>query len=845
MQHLEQKNILDQNARLRRLAVAIVGDSLADDVLQDVWLAALAQSHVEPVRSSAWYSRVTLNLAWRKRIGDSRRRSREERNSVPEASDTLEAVVARIEEGHAVERTLLSLPEPFRKTLLWHYYEDLSITEISRRSGRPESTTRTHLQRGLERLRERLQSEHGGQWISALLPLLGSEHAAPVGVAGLGGLLMWMLSKPILILPVLLATWFGYESLAADESEPPAVVEPVTKAAQTETAKVETSETGVQEPEREAITPEEPVKKKTKTPKPAKLETTPVKVIDEGSKLGIPGLRVDVQWKKKTFKFTTGDQGELTLPFAIPRSKSGIIEVVDEVKRAGLFTTTGSSRKSIGAHLRPRALLSNSQPGISNLTVHVEEGREEIEFRLRARSAWVRLPVVPNELELKSLYATTQLNYGWMQEGAFQRYEPVLVRGADLLFMIPPAIVQHRGENELTDWTLNITVGPGRSYSATMPPFSNFSAPPQLAKPRVLVEQRVFIRSKRDNQPLVGASVSVYEFDNRRNNLAVGISDKLGQVTLSSLPPGKVRLISNFTGFEMFQGKALVEGGASSIDIELVELPGKSDLDLNIVMPAGPEPGFTAVAVLTLPLRNIQASMTVYLKESGSGSWEARVTIPEVPAGEFEVAVTTNRGGLATTTTVPVTMPSRPVEVALKAPPASAPLRVEFKEEVGKADFWIGGNGSFSKIASSFMSGVHVAQVTLERRPRVWLLAAEGYVPVFGHQDAWEKKLDPRGESEFVLAPRFEKGEAHVVRVVSMEIVDGRRPYWRGGKSVPLAQVVDATSGALLAETDVDGFALLRKLKAGAKLKILAEGFADMELTLDRGPFTHCDLVRD
>ena len=46
-----------------------------------------------------------------------------------------------------------ALPEPYRETVALRFFADLSLAEVAEATGRPINTVKTHLRRGLERLR--------------------------------------------------------------------------------------------------------------------------------------------------------------------------------------------------------------------------------------------------------------------------------------------------------------------------------------------------------------------------------------------------------------------------------------------------------------------------------------------------------------------------------------------------------------------------------------------------------------------------------------------------------------------------------------------------------------------
>jgi RNA polymerase sigma-70 factor (ECF subfamily) len=66
------------------------------------------------------------------------------------------------ERERAVRLAVAALNEPYREVVALRFFGELSLEEIAAATGRPLNTVKTHLRRGLERLR----------------PLLGGEVAA-------------------------------------------------------------------------------------------------------------------------------------------------------------------------------------------------------------------------------------------------------------------------------------------------------------------------------------------------------------------------------------------------------------------------------------------------------------------------------------------------------------------------------------------------------------------------------------------------------------------------------------------------------------------------------------------
>ena len=63
----------------------------------------------------------------------------------------------RAERDGAIRRALADLDEPYRETVSLRYFGELSLNEIAEVTGRPLGTVKTHLHRGLLRLRTSLE----------------------------------------------------------------------------------------------------------------------------------------------------------------------------------------------------------------------------------------------------------------------------------------------------------------------------------------------------------------------------------------------------------------------------------------------------------------------------------------------------------------------------------------------------------------------------------------------------------------------------------------------------------------------------------------------------------------
>jgi RNA polymerase sigma-70 factor (ECF subfamily) len=189
---------------VRRVARALVRDeNAADDLEQEVWVEALEKPPRSGRSLGGWFtSALRHNLVDRKRSEAGRRR-REEGRALPEAVPSAAELVAKADAHRRVVVALMDLPEPYRTTVLYRFFEDLGPGEAAARMGVPVETFRTRLRRALELLRARLAEGEGGERRAlafALAPLLGERGTGPAvagaaassaaGAAILGGILM-------------------------------------------------------------------------------------------------------------------------------------------------------------------------------------------------------------------------------------------------------------------------------------------------------------------------------------------------------------------------------------------------------------------------------------------------------------------------------------------------------------------------------------------------------------------------------------------------------------------------------------------------------------------------------
>jgi RNA polymerase sigma-70 factor (ECF subfamily) len=68
-------------------------------------------------------------------------------------------LAVRAERAAAIRTAVAGLDEPYREVVILRFFAELSLAEIAIQADRPLGTVKTHLHRGLQRLRRTLESE--------------------------------------------------------------------------------------------------------------------------------------------------------------------------------------------------------------------------------------------------------------------------------------------------------------------------------------------------------------------------------------------------------------------------------------------------------------------------------------------------------------------------------------------------------------------------------------------------------------------------------------------------------------------------------------------------------------
>jgi len=205
---------------VRSLACSLVKDQhRAADIEQQTWLMALENPPATNKPAISWLAKVirniTINFYNKEKIYSKHLKAASNGSSLTDTNK----IVEKEEIRRNLIETVLRLKEPYRTAIVLRYYDGLKPREISKQLDMPVERVRSHLKRGLNQLRQKLDAQHDGsrtKWLMALTPIAGLkvgtwETSAAVSSTYsvyTGGLVMSM--KIIVILVILgspIALW--------------------------------------------------------------------------------------------------------------------------------------------------------------------------------------------------------------------------------------------------------------------------------------------------------------------------------------------------------------------------------------------------------------------------------------------------------------------------------------------------------------------------------------------------------------------------------------------------------------------------------------------------------------
>ncbi len=134
----------------------------AEEVAQEVFLALYR--HLDDIQSPAHAAFWLRKVAAQRAIDEARRRQRRPQVAlevVPEPAATTRPGDPLL--GQVLRRLVATLPETPRMVMILRYQEDLDPSEISELLNMPVATVKSHLQRSLALLRDKLERRLGAE----------------------------------------------------------------------------------------------------------------------------------------------------------------------------------------------------------------------------------------------------------------------------------------------------------------------------------------------------------------------------------------------------------------------------------------------------------------------------------------------------------------------------------------------------------------------------------------------------------------------------------------------------------------------------------------------------------
>ncbi|MSR62460.1 MAG: sigma-70 family RNA polymerase sigma factor [Planctomycetes bacterium] len=208
--------LLHHAAWVRHLARQLATPDRADDLVQDTYLAVLEHPPPHATNPRGWLARVVTNLARSSARATTRRKRRELARPPASPSPSTDELLVELELQRKVATAVRELDEPYRTTLLLHFYRGLTPSAIATQEHLPAGTVRARLKRGLDELRARFDREHDGDrsaWSATMLAWAAPERP----------LLALSLTAFALVAALALLTGTGAYFLLRGESAPPSL----------------------------------------------------------------------------------------------------------------------------------------------------------------------------------------------------------------------------------------------------------------------------------------------------------------------------------------------------------------------------------------------------------------------------------------------------------------------------------------------------------------------------------------------------------------------------------------------------------------------------------------------
>jgi len=177
MNTMKAEELLTHSSFIRSLARSLVADDhTALDLEQQTWLMMLEKppSTLKSIRS--WLFKVVQNRYRMILRKEKRLKSRERNSYKANLEESPDEILAQKEVLRCVTDDVLSLKDPYLRTIMLRFYENHSLKEVASRTGVPLGTVKSRLNRGIEMLRNKLDVDFGGSrraWCVPLISLAG------------------------------------------------------------------------------------------------------------------------------------------------------------------------------------------------------------------------------------------------------------------------------------------------------------------------------------------------------------------------------------------------------------------------------------------------------------------------------------------------------------------------------------------------------------------------------------------------------------------------------------------------------------------------------------------------
>jgi RNA polymerase sigma factor (sigma-70 family) len=152
------ETLLKDAAWLKCLARRLAREDVAEDAVQDTWVAATRTPSEGGRPGRPWLTAVLRNSVRKQRRSDDRRRRREDALWDPTATQPgADDLYENAELQRRIVERVMALDDVHRRTVLLKYFEGRRAIEIARMTEVPEGTVRWRLKKALERLRADLK----------------------------------------------------------------------------------------------------------------------------------------------------------------------------------------------------------------------------------------------------------------------------------------------------------------------------------------------------------------------------------------------------------------------------------------------------------------------------------------------------------------------------------------------------------------------------------------------------------------------------------------------------------------------------------------------------------------